>query len=104
MSTDRRYRLCCAAAVNCGSTCSGTHFEVIGEEELGGSQEVEDEPKHVAVPIDEVVLLQAVQHYGLRAIEQPADSAPKEETQVKGGQKNNNFKTTEALRASPLPL
>lgn len=46
-----------AAAVNCGSTWSGTHFEVIRQEELGGSQEVEYVAEHVPVPIDEVVLL-----------------------------------------------
>lgn len=51
------------------------YLEVIWQEQFAGPEEAEDVPEDLPVPIDEVVLLQAVQHDGLRAIKQPADSA-----------------------------
>ena len=59
-------------------TGPSTHFEVVWDEELGRPEEVEDVAEHVSIPVNEVVLLQAVQHYGLRAIEETADSAHRE--------------------------
>ena len=53
---------------------SDTHFEVVWDEELGSSEEVEDVAEHVSVPVNEVVLLQTVQHNGLCAIKETADS------------------------------
>ena len=59
-----------------------THFEVIRDEEFGGPEEVEYVAEHGAVPIDEVVLLQTVQHYGLRSIEQTADPDGRQRRQL----------------------
>lgn len=52
---------------------SRSYLEVFGQKQLAGPQEVEDVAKNVPVPVDEVVLLQAVQHDGLGAVKQAAD-------------------------------
>lgn len=51
-----------------------THFEVFWDEELGRPEEVEDVAEHVSIPVNEVVLLQAVQDYRLCAIKETTDS------------------------------
>lgn len=53
-----------------------THFEVVWDEELGRPEEVEDVAEHVSIPVNEVVLLQAVQDYGLRTIKEATNSNP----------------------------
>lgn len=50
------------------------YLEVIGKEQFAGPQETENVAEYLAIPIYEVVLLQAVQHDGLGAIEQTTDS------------------------------
>ena len=57
-------------------TC--THFEVVWDEELGRPEEVKDVAEHVSIPVNEVVLLQAVQDYGLRTIKETTNSTSKE--------------------------
>ena len=68
---------------------TSTHFEVVRDEELGRPEEVEDVAEHVSIPVNEVVLLQAVQDYGLRPIKETTDSAHTEgrgrETGLAGG-------------------
>lgn len=49
-------------------------FEVIWNEELGRPEEVEDVAEHVSIPVNEVVLLQAVQDYRLCAIKETTNS------------------------------
>ena len=44
--------------------------EVVRHADLAAAHEVEDVPEHLAVAVDEVVLLQRVQHYGHLAVEQ----------------------------------
>lgn len=51
------------------------HLEVFRKQQLAGAQETKDVAEDVAVPVDEVVLLQTVQHDGLCTAEQPADPA-----------------------------
>lgn len=53
---------------------TSTHFEVVWDEELGRPEEVEDVAEHVSIPVNEVVLLQAVQHYRLCTIKETTDS------------------------------
>lgn len=55
---------------------TSTHFEVVWDEELGRPEEVEDVAEHVSIPVNEVVLLQAVQDYGLRTIKEATNSNP----------------------------
>lgn len=50
------------------------YLEVIWKEQFAGPEETENVAEYLAVPIYEVVLLQAVQHDGLGAIEQTTDS------------------------------
>lgn len=50
------------------------YLEVIWKEQFAGPEETENVAEYLAIPIYEVVLLQAVQHDGLRAIEQTTDS------------------------------
>lgn len=57
---------------------TSTHFEVVWDEELGRPEEVEDVAEHVSIPVNEVVLLQAVQDYGLRTIKETANSTRRE--------------------------
>lgn len=52
----------------------GVYLEVFWKEQFAGPQETENVAEYLAVPIYEVVLLQAVQHDGLSAIEQTTDS------------------------------
>lgn len=49
------------------------YLEVFGQEQFAGAQEAEDVAEDVAVAVDEVVLLQTVQHDGLGAVKQAAD-------------------------------
>lgn len=49
-------------------------LEVIWKEQFAGPEETENVAEYLAIPIYEVVLLQAVQHDGLGAIEQTTDS------------------------------
>lgn len=56
---------------------SSSYFEVVWNEELGRPEEVEDVAEHVSVPVNEVVLLQAVQDYRLCTIEEATNSAHK---------------------------
>lgn len=57
--------------VYCGAD---TYLEVIWKEQFAGPEETENVAEYLAIPIYEVVLLQAVQHDGLGAIEQTTDS------------------------------
>lgn len=57
--------------VSCGV---GIYLEVIWKEQFAGPEETENVAEYLAVSIYEVVLLQAVQHDGLGAIEQTTDS------------------------------
>lgn len=57
---------------------TGTHFEVVWDEKLGRPEEVEDVAEHVSIPVNEVVLLQAVQDYRLCAIKETTDSTGRE--------------------------
>lgn len=57
--------VCCGADI---------YLEVIWKEQFAGPEETENVAEYLAVPIYEVVLLQAVQHDGLGAIEQTTDS------------------------------
>lgn len=57
--------LCCS---------TDTYLEVIWKEQFAGPEETENVAEYLAIPIYEVVLLQAVQHDGLGAIEQTTDS------------------------------
>lgn len=52
-----------------------SYLKVLRQQQLAGAQEAEDVAEDVAVTVDEVVLLQAVQHDGLGAVEQAADPA-----------------------------
>lgn len=54
--------------------CGYIYLEVIGKEQFACPEETENVAEYLAVPIYEVVLLQAVQHDGLGAIEQTTDS------------------------------
>ena len=58
------------------TVCCGAdmYLEVIWKEQFAGPEETENVAEYLAVPIYEVVLLQAVQHDGLCAIEQTTDS------------------------------
>ena len=49
------------------------YLEVFRQKQLAGPQEAEDVAEDVSVSVDEVVLLQTVQHDGLGAVKQPAD-------------------------------
>lgn len=51
------------------------HLEVFRQQQLAGAQEAEDVAEDVSVSVDEVVLLQTVQHDGLGAVEQATDPA-----------------------------
>lgn len=57
---------------------TSTHFEVVWDEELGRPEEVEDVAEHVSIPVNEVVLLQAVQDYRLRTIKETTNSTHRE--------------------------
>jgi len=62
-----------------GNVCSKptgrrVYLEVVWQQQFAGPEEAEDVAEYLAVPIDEVVLLQAVQHDGLGAVEQTTDS------------------------------
>lgn len=63
----------------CGCTWSklqtNTHFEVIGDEKFRSSEKVKYVAEHVAVPINEVVLLETVQHNGFSSIKKTTDPA-----------------------------
>jgi hypothetical protein len=50
------------------------YLEVIWEKQFAGPKEAENVTEYFSIPVDEVVLLQAVQHDGLCAIKQTADS------------------------------
>ena len=50
------------------------YLEVIWEKQFAGPEEAENVTEYFSIPVDEVVLLQAVQHDGLCAIKQTADS------------------------------
>lgn len=52
-----------------------SYLKVLRQQQLAGAQKAEDVAEDVAVTVDEVVLLQAVQHDGLGAVEQAADPA-----------------------------
>lgn len=54
--------------------CDGVYLEVFWKEQFAGPQKTKNVAEYLAVPIYEVVLLQAVQHNGLGAIEQTTDS------------------------------
>lgn len=56
------------------SWCRHTNLEVFWKQQFAGPEETEDVAEDLSVPIYEVVLLQAVQHDGLGAIEQTTDS------------------------------
>ncbi len=51
------------------------YLEVFGQEQFAGPQEAEDVVEDVSVSVDEVVLLQTVQHDGLGAVKQTTDPA-----------------------------
>lgn len=51
-----------------------SYLEVFWKEQFAGPEETQNVAEYLAVPIYEVVLLQAVQHDGLGAIEQATDS------------------------------
>lgn len=55
------------------------YLEVFGQQQLAGAQEAEDVAEDVSVSVDEVVLLQTVQHDGFGAVEQTTDPAQAEE-------------------------
>lgn len=57
--------------LRCGAS---SYLEVVWKEQFAGPEETENVAEYLAVPIYEVVLLQAVQHDGLCAIEQTTDS------------------------------
>lgn len=61
----------------CVSPC---YLEVFREEQLAGPQEAEDVAEDVAVSVDEVMLLQTVQHDGLSAVKQTTDPAESKHT------------------------
>lgn len=65
VQTSTHNTVCCGA---------GIYLEVIWKEQFAGPEETENVAEYLAVPIYEVVLLQAVQHDGLSAIEQTTDS------------------------------
>lgn len=69
------------------SRWTSTHFEVVWNEELGRPEEVENVAEHVSIPVNEVVLLQAVQDYGLCAIKEATDSAQGGREERRGGKK-----------------
>lgn len=82
MSGQMPFMLCCSNSelmvqtgthntVYCGAD---TYLEVIWKEQFAGPEETENVAEYLAIPIYEVVLLQAVQHDGLGAIEQTTDS------------------------------
>lgn len=50
------------------------YLKVLWKEQFAGPQKTENIAEYLAVPIYEVVLLQAVQHDGLSAVEQATDS------------------------------
>ena len=50
------------------------YLEVVREEQFAGPEKAENVPEYLPIPVDEVVLLQAVQDDGLGAIKQTADS------------------------------
>lgn len=50
------------------------YLEVLWQQQFTGPEETENVAEYLAVSIYEVVLLQAVQHDGLGAIEQTTDS------------------------------
>ena len=69
-------------------------MEVLREEEARVAHKVEHVPEHLAVAVDEIVLLQAVQHNGNAAAEhlrQPRLPKPVKKFKKKN-KKNNNFK------------
>lgn len=53
---------------------TSTYFEVVWDEELGRPEEIKDVAEHVSIPVNEVVLLQAVQDYRLCAIKETTNS------------------------------
>lgn len=57
--------------LRCGQA---VYLEVVREQQFAGPEEAENVAEYLAVPIYEVVLLQAVQHDGLGAVEQATDS------------------------------
>lgn len=76
-STSMSYKslLCCYRLV-AQYSCSVVvlYLEVFWKEQFAGPEETENVAEYLAIPIYEVVLLQAVQHDGLGAIEQTTDS------------------------------
>lgn len=51
------------------------YLEILGQEQFAGPQEAEDVAEDVSISVNEVVLLQTVQHNGLGAVKQAADPA-----------------------------
>lgn len=51
------------------------YLKVFGQQQLAGAQEAEDVTEDVSVSVDEVMLLQTIQHDGLGAVKQAADPA-----------------------------
>jgi len=68
------FKLCKTGTQNTLCCKVDLYLEVIWKEQFAGPQETENVAEYLAVPIYEVVLLQAVQHDGLGAIEQTTDS------------------------------
>lgn len=55
------------------------YLEVFRQQQFAGAQEAEDVAEDVSFSVNEVVLLQTVQHDGLGAVEQTTDPAQAEE-------------------------
>lgn len=56
------------------------YLEVLGQQQLAGPQEAEDVSENVSVSVDEVVLLQTVQHDRLSAVKQATDPAAQKQS------------------------
>lgn len=63
------------------------YLEVFRQKQLAGPQEAEDVTEDISISVDEVVLLQTVQHDGLGAVKQTTDPADK--------QRNTGLKSAE---------
>lgn len=49
------------------------YLKVFRQQQLAGPEEAEDETEDLSVPVDEIVLLQTVQHDGLGAVKETTD-------------------------------
>lgn len=49
------------------------YLKVFGQQQLAGPEEAEDVTENLSVPVDEIVLLQTVQHDGLGAVKETTD-------------------------------